>query len=270
MHDTIGVPINFLVRLLNLGKKVRTILQILDMFVHYLFSLTICPMLGFTLGTINSNFLQKGNMTNLCGTILDISLRKQRGLPGCTLACLHEDMCKSILFKNGANTESCKMITSESEAIINPSDFSSYAQYFPKIKCSYFDQTFSLPLNWNSGCPTAYFPLDSATEGTAYGNDPAEIKFSAPGVIGNGLSFNNPSGNLRASFTLHGTFTSPDFCFVTPDICPDGFTMGFWLSTLGEHGNSPRQSVLTTKPSSNGHGIRIHWKFTEGLYIEIR
>ncbi len=126
-----------------------------------------------------------------------------------------------------------------------------------------------MPGNWNSGCPAAYFPLDANSEGTAYGNDPTAIDFSQPGQVGNGLSFVNPSGNLNAAFRLHGTFVSPDYCFTTPDTCPDGFTMGFWMNILGQHGGSLNQAVLSRKPSVNGLGFRIFWKKNQGLYIEI-
>ncbi len=139
-------------------------------------------MFGSNLGTITSQLLKEGNSNRLCGTVID---SPARSLQACSLTCLHQDRCKGILFLDQTVIpKSCKLITSESETEIDSFDFSDYTQYLFTISCSgfYGNNTFVPPLNWNSGCPAAYFPLESASEGTSYGNDPLRIDFSQPTV----------------------------------------------------------------------------------------
>ncbi len=215
-------------------RAVQTLFWQFNLTVEELNMITICVLSlllfrisGSRLGTLTSQLLKEGNSETLCGTIHDISVRS---LQACSLACLQQDMCKAVLFADGTGIpQNCKLVTTESETEINSLDFSDYTQYFLTMNCTGFDNpnsSFIPPLNWNSGCPVAYFPLDSDSEGTAYGTHAVRMDFSQPGKVGNGLTFLNPYGSLRASFMLHGTFTGPEYCFPTPDVCDQGFTVG--------------------------------------------
>ena len=186
--------------------------------------LILFTIFGSAFSTIISQAMKKENRTSLCGTIIDIPLSR-KSLKACSLACVHQDTCKGILFaKDKDVSKICKLITSQSETITTSSALSGYTPYFPRLHCPGYgnNETFELPENWNSGCPVAYFPLDASTEGVAYGNDPTAIDFSQPGKVGNGLSFVNPTGSLDAAFRLHGTFLSPQYCYTTPDSCTQG------------------------------------------------
>ena len=216
-------------------------------------------------GRIITEYLKKGNRAHLCGTVE----RKETSLQACSVACLRQDICLGFLFgKDKEITQRCKMITPESD-LSNPQDLSGYEQYYPRTVCSYSNCNFVAPVTWVSGCPTVYFPLNSALEGTAYGNNPGAIDFTQPGKVGNGLSFINPSGSLRASFNLHETFTSPDYCVMTPDSCQHGWTISFWLNFLGHHSVTSVKSVLCTKTSPTGHGLAIYWRDGTGFKIDI-
>ncbi len=237
--------------------------------MNYLFSLAVFHIVGSSFGEITSKVLKKSKVTNLSGTIIDASLRRKNSLQACSLACFHHDTCQGVLFSADKQSgKTCKLIMSES-GTMNPSDLSGYAQYLSAICCWFPGGRYAPPINWNHGCPTAYFPLDSSSEGTPYGNDVSVLDFSQPGIVGNGLSFSNPTGNLKASFILQGTFTSPDFCFTQPDTCPEGFVMAFWMNIPGQHGGSSNQAILNTKATSTGHGFRMYWRNGVGFLVEL-
>ncbi len=200
----------------------------MDVKMELLFKLVVLScILSACLCEINSKFLTKGNKTTLHG---QIEAAFSHTSVGCSSLCGQSANCRGILFnKHVEVAERCKLITTDSNNQIDDSAFQDYNVYIdhdmvlftqPGLNITCTNPAVNLPDDWESSCPKAYFPLDSASEGSSYGNDQSLIDFTQTGIVGNAFTFDNPTGSYKASFTLNGIFQSPNYCFTTPDTCP--------------------------------------------------
>ena len=107
---------------------------------------------------------------------------------------------------------------------------------------------------WRSACPKLYFPLDSASEGTASGNDASTLGFTS-GKVNDAFYFPNPAGTVEAYFSL-GHYPSTSYCFPEPEKCQEGVTFAFWMKILGL--TSKTQGFITTV-ENEGPGFITSW-----------
>ena len=185
-------------------------------------------------GHIDSQYFLKGYDANICGDVLSVGSAGR--LISCSEACLSYVTCKGFLFKQAAQSSNrCKLVISRERATINETFIENYYVYYsvkpnPSLVCTNLGISIGTPINWRSGCPKLYFPLDLAAEGTAIGPDSSMI-FFMPGKINNAFYFHNPSGIYEAYFDL-GHYPSTSYCFADPERCTNGVTFAFWLNIL--------------------------------------
>ena len=162
-------------------------------------------------GNINFQHFEKANTTTGCGHIVSVSDVGRR--ISCSQRCLSQKLCKGILFNEQTkNLQRCKLVTSQLGTRINEHIYTHYSlKASSKAPCNNLGISINTPRNWRAGCPRLYFPLNKISEGSALGSHAGAIHF-VPGKINSSFYLSNPSGNLRAHFSL-GYYPSAEYCF---------------------------------------------------------
>ncbi len=222
---------------------------------------------------VTQNFIQ-GNRTASCGYI--VTEANTQSQPACSLKCVLHNNCKGFLFDEQTSlSEKCKIVTTQEATMVNLTEMGQNTQYSLKIPhtvgCKDLGINISTPAEWRSGCPTVYFPLDSANEGTVYGDaaGTAAITFPA-GVLNNAFKFDNPNGNRKAGLNL-GFYPNTSYCFPAPENCIQGATYSFWMKILPPPGTLPGyyQGFITTVLGA-GPGFNVQWNIWDDDSLDFR
>ncbi len=219
--------------------------------------------------SVLSTYFEQGSRTTFCGHIVP---ETNAGMSiTCSFTCLLHKFCKGIAFNAEAHhSERCKLITSHTGTHIDQTQLinNGYTQYSIKnaspTQCSNIG-SISIPPDWRSGCPRLYFPLDQMSEGTALGPHASTISFTN-GKINNSLHFPNPTGDMKAYFSL-GYYPSTSWCLPEPERCPEGVTFAFWLKIHGTTGGY-QGFISTIAPGGPGFIAGWHHGYN-GLYFEV-
>ncbi len=232
----------------------------------------ICCIVIFsqTFGHLINNYFSRGNQTTGCGYIMSTS--NPARLLSCSEVCLKHETCKGFLFNQEVEvSDRCKLITSQSTKRVNKTFIENqYVEYSARVTtshaCNDLGISIGTPADWQSWCPTLYFPLDSMTEGTAVGPHSANIVF-LPGKVNNSFYFNNPMGTHQAYFNL-GSYPATSYCFPEPQRCPKGVSYAFWMKLLGIP-TGTNQGFFSTA-TKNGPGLVVNWQGSSYDRLAIR
>ncbi len=180
---------------------------------------------------------QDGNPAAFCGEV-DQGYEHVKTRLHCSDKCLHVTNCKGILFKRATNSsEQCRIVTSDSSKRLLTPHLDRAEAYFVKPNsagaCDDLGIGVPTPAGWHSACPTLYFPLDSATEGTPGGTNWPVIDF-VPGQVGN--AFHLPNGGATVAHFDLGEYPETNYCFPDPERCNEGITVAMWINILGTTG----------------------------------
>ncbi len=221
--------------------------------------LCVCLSVQLCIGGFTSWLLQKGSIMKTCGKAIPWS--DTPDFQNCSVQCLKENWCISILFnRNAILSERCKLISPESTGVINLDGMPGFEHFALSMK-SCNNMGIGTPTGWRSGCPTVYISLDSQHTGSAVNN----ADFLSSGKLGQALNVPTISGS-DGYYNL-GNFPNLYFCFPDPSRCPDGVTFAFWMK-LASFPATGNEGYLTTA-YDGGPGFRVYSK-TTGLYFLFR
>ncbi len=183
------------------------------------------------------------NVTSTCGRM--ISNHEYKKLLACSTKCSELTTCKALLYsKHTSMAERCILILKDNNDKIQLSQWIEYKYYnvidASQKSCTVPGSSPIKPEKWTSDCPKIYQSFDAMPGISSHG--PVQSVASVKG--GNAYAFTNAPTNQ--GYLNLGMYPQSNFCFPSPELCREGFSIAFWLRMEGPNG--AYQGFITSMP----------------------
>ncbi len=192
---------------------------------------------------------------------------EKQSIVDCSMSCIDLPFCKAMHFNTADSAEgTCRLILSGCHNEISASNWIVSARKTTQNPCELQGTILDELTEWDSGCPSYYqlFDNDSALLTLATG----DVEFPVATQPVNGKMYSFRDAPTKQAFLNLGTFAATDYCFPSPQLCPNGVSFAFWIYLYGNNGNS--QGFITTMGQNQPGFLVSGWDHSNSLNFIVR